>query len=67
MAGRIVALSVTVGQTVRKGETLLVLEAMKMEHPSLAPMDAVVAAIHTEAGAQVGSGALLVELKALAA
>jgi geranyl-CoA carboxylase alpha subunit len=65
MAGRIVALSVEVGQTVRKGDALLVLEAMKMEHPSFAPMDAVVAAIRTAPGAQVSSGALLMELTTL--
>ena len=62
MAGRIVALPIAVGQRVRKGELLLVLEAMKMEHPSVAPMDAVVATVRVAQGAQVLAGALLVEL-----
>ena len=62
MAGRIVAQHVAAGASVRKGDPLLVLEAMKMEHPSLAPMDAVVARVWFEPGAQVPSGALLMEL-----
>lgn len=67
MAGRIVALPVTIGETVRKGEPLLVLEAMKMEHPALAPMDAVVTAVWFAQGAQVTAGALVLELTALPA
>ena len=64
MAGRIVALNVVAGQQVAKGTVLLVLEAMKMEHPSIAPMDAVVTRIHVEPGTQVSTGTLLVELSA---
>lgn len=66
MAGRLAALHVAVGQTVAKGAPLLVLEAMKMEHPSVAPMDAVVSRVCFEQGAQVTAGALLVELTAAA-
>ncbi len=62
MAGRIVALHVAVGQAVTKGTPLVVLEAMKMEHPSAAPMDALVARVCTEQGAQVAAGSLLIEL-----
>jgi len=65
MAGRIVSLPVTIGETVRKGQPLLVLEAMKMEHPALAPMDAVVTAIWFAPGAQVTAGALVLELARL--
>jgi propionyl-CoA carboxylase alpha chain len=50
---------VQVGQTVRAGETLLVLEAMKMEHPIRAPQDGVVTEIKVAAGDQVENGALL--------
>ncbi len=64
MAGRLVAVQVAAGQTVRKGAPLLVLEAMKMEHPSLAPMDARVDKVWFEAGAQVNADALLMELVA---
>ena len=62
MAGRIVALQVSAGQAVPKGAPLLVLEAMKMEHPSVAPMDAVVVRVCVERGAQVSAGSLLIEL-----
>ena len=64
MAGRLVAVHVAAGQMVRKGEPLLVLEAMKMEHPAVAPMDARVDKLWFEAGAQVNAGALLMELVA---
>jgi len=64
MAGRLVAVHVSVGQVVAKGTPLLVLEAMKMEHPAVAPMDAVVTRVCFEQGAQVTSGALLIELSA---
>ena len=64
MAGRIVALFVSVGQRVEKGAPLFTLEAMKMEHPSTAPMDAIVKQVLIEHGAQVSAGALLVELQA---
>jgi geranyl-CoA carboxylase alpha subunit len=67
MAGRIVALHVTAGQQVRKGAPLLVLEAMKMEHPSVAPIDGVVGAIGIAQGDQVTAGALLLELVAAVA
>ncbi len=63
MAGRIVALHVVVGQTVTKGASLVVLEAMKMEHPAFAPVDATVKRVCVEAGAQVTAGTLLVELE----
>jgi geranyl-CoA carboxylase alpha subunit len=62
MAGRIAALPAAAGQRVRKGELLLVLEAMKMEHPSVAPMDAIVTTVRVAQGAQVLAGALLIEL-----
>ena len=64
MAGRIVAVMASVGQRVEKGATLVVLEAMKMEHPSVAPMAATVTRVLVEHGAQVSAGALLVELTA---
>ena len=64
MAGRLLAVHVTAGQQVRKGDPLLVLEAMKMEHPSVAPMDARVDKLWFDAGAQVSTGALLMELVA---
>jgi len=64
MAGRIAAVFATVGQKVEKGAPLLVLEAMKMEHPSVAPMAAVVKQVLVAHGDQVAAGALLMELAA---
>jgi biotin carboxyl carrier protein len=63
MAGRIVSLAATVGAQVRKGDPLLALEAMKMEHPSVAPMAATVKAVHVQVGTQVAAGMLLLELE----
>jgi len=63
MAGRIAAVQVRVGQAVAKGDSLVVLEAMKMEHPAFAPVDATVKRVCVDAGAQVAAGTLLIELE----
>jgi 3-methylcrotonyl-CoA carboxylase alpha subunit len=63
MPGRIVHLHVKQGQHVKHGDTLLVLEAMKMEHSILAPRDGIVEAIDFAVGDLVDEG---VELLALA-
>jgi len=65
MPGRIIAVEVTQGQTVTKGQKLLTLEAMKMEHSLTAPFDGVVAELNAEAGAQVQVEALLVRIEAV--
>ena len=62
MPGRIVAVQASTGQAVDRGQPLVVLEAMKMEHILTAPFDAVVAEIKAEAGGQVSEGAVLVRL-----
>ena len=62
MPGKIVSVSVKAGDTVAKGQTLLVLEAMKMEHALAAPFDGVVAELTAEAGGQVSEGVVLVKL-----
>jgi propionyl-CoA carboxylase alpha chain len=59
MPGKVTLLHVRVGDVVRAGETLLVLEAMKMEHPIRAPEDGVVAEVRVAVGEQVENGALL--------
>jgi propionyl-CoA carboxylase alpha chain len=47
------------GQTVEQGATVLVMEAMKMEHRIAAPVAGVVTALGVEAGQQVEAGAVL--------
>ncbi|MCZ6712000.1 MAG: ATP-grasp domain-containing protein [Gammaproteobacteria bacterium] len=61
--GQVIGLAVTCGDRVSKGQTLVVVEAMKMEHRHLADGDGVVTAIHTSQDMQVKKGQLLVELE----
>jgi len=63
MPGKILAVRVASGQPVKKGEALVILEAMKMEHEVLAPHDGVVREVLVEVGQQVDAGALLVVLQ----
>jgi len=62
MPGKILAVRVAPGQPVRKGETLIILEAMKMEHEVVAPHDGVVRELLVAVGEQVDAGAVLVAL-----
>jgi 3-methylcrotonyl-CoA carboxylase alpha subunit len=64
MPGKVIALLVEPGTSVAKGDPLLVLEAMKMEHTIHAPAGGVVKAIHFAAGEQVPEGAELLTLEA---
>ncbi len=64
MPGRIIAVEVAAGDAVTKGQKLLTLEAMKMEHSLTAPFDGVVAELNAKAGAQVQVEALLVRIEA---
>uniref|UniRef100_UPI003571793F acetyl-CoA carboxylase biotin carboxyl carrier protein subunit n=1 Tax=Vogesella margarita TaxID=2984199 RepID=UPI003571793F len=64
MPGRVVALLAESGQTVAKGEPLLILEAMKMEHTIAAPADGKVLAFYFAAGEQVNDGDELVDFEA---
>jgi biotin carboxyl carrier protein len=63
MPGKVTQLSVKTGDNVVKGQPLLVLEAMKMEHSLASPFDGVVEEVAIELGAQVTEGALLVKLQ----
>jgi 3-methylcrotonyl-CoA carboxylase alpha subunit len=67
MPGKIIAVDVAQGQSVTKGQKLLTLEAMKMEHSLTAPFDGVVAELNAETGAQVSDGTLLVRVEAVEA
>jgi propionyl-CoA carboxylase alpha chain len=62
MPGKILAVRVEPGQAVRQGETLVILEAMKMEHEVVAPHDGTVQAVLVETGQQVDAEAVLVVL-----
>ena len=64
MNGRVVAVNARVGETVEAGKSLVVLEAMKMEHGLDFPFSLRIKAIHVKAGAQVAPGNLLVEFEA---
>jgi 3-methylcrotonyl-CoA carboxylase alpha subunit len=63
MPGRIAKLMVEAGARVEKGQALLILEAMKMEHTIAAPADGTVREIHYAAGEQVLEGAELITLE----
>jgi 3-methylcrotonyl-CoA carboxylase alpha subunit len=62
MPGRVTAVEVGAGQRVAKGERLLTLEAMKMEHALTAPFDGVVAELNAKPGDQVVEGTVLVRI-----
>jgi len=66
MPGRVTAVEVAPGDAVTKGQRLVTLEAMKMEHALTAPFDGVVAELNATAGAQVQVDALLVRVQAKA-
>ena len=59
MPGNILAVNVVAADTVKKGQVLMVLEAMKMENEIMAPRDGKVTAVAVAKGAAVESGALL--------
>jgi 3-methylcrotonyl-CoA carboxylase alpha subunit len=62
MPGRIIAVDVAAGDTVTKGQKLVTLEAMKMEHSLTAPFDGTIAELNAEIGGQVQEGVVLVRL-----
>ena len=63
MPGKIIAVEVMKGDVVTKGQKLLTLEAMKMEHTLVAPFDGTVAELNAEAGAQVQVEAVLARIE----
>ncbi len=62
MPGNIMKVNCKVGASVKKGDVLVVLEAMKMENDICAPQDGVVASVEVSQGASVETDALLVTL-----
>ena len=63
MPGKVTSVEVKRGEKVLKGQRLLTLEAMKMEHGLAAPFDGVVAELNAKAGAQVQVDALLAKIE----
>lgn len=63
MHGTVVAINVNAGQVVTQGDTLLVLEAMKMEHAIIAPKSGTIACINYSQGQQVNEGAELLVME----
>ena len=61
--GVVAEIETQVGKRVKRGETMLVLEAMKMRNLIAAPFDGVVRTVHVASGDKVGKGQLLVELE----
>ena len=63
MPGTILSVNVAPGQSVKKGDVLMVLEAMKMENEIMCPRDGVVSSVQAAKGAAVESGTLLCVLQ----
>ena len=61
-AGKVFKVEASVGQAVKTGDTVVILEAMKMEIPVVAPQDGTVASINVSVGDPVEAGALLATL-----
>ncbi len=62
MPGKILAVKASAGQAVKKGDVILILEAMKMENEIVAPQDGTMASINVTSGQSVESGNLLATL-----
>jgi geranyl-CoA carboxylase alpha subunit len=63
MNGRVVAVSVAVGDSVEAGQAMVTLEAMKMEHIHAAPVAGRVKALHVSVGEQVGAHRVVAEVE----
>lgn len=59
MPGKILAVKANVGDSVKKGQVILILEAMKMENEVVAPQDGTIASINVNVGDMVEPGAVL--------
>ena len=62
MPGKILGVKASVGQAVKNGDVVVVLEAMKMENEIVAPQDGTIASINVAVGDSVDSGAVLATL-----
>lgn len=62
MPGKILSVKKNAGETVRQGDVILVLEAMKMENEIVAPQDGTIAGVNVAVGDSVEAGAVLATL-----
>ncbi|GAA4653379.1 biotin/lipoyl-binding protein [Anaerocolumna aminovalerica] len=62
MPGKILAIKASIGQVVKRGDVIVILEAMKMENEIVAPSDGTVASINVTEGSMIESGVLLATL-----
>ncbi|MBO4415216.1 MAG: biotin/lipoyl-binding protein [Lachnospiraceae bacterium] len=62
MPGKILGIKVNVGDAVKKGQAIIILEAMKMENEIVAPEDGKIASINTTVGSSVEAGDVLASL-----
>ena len=62
MPGKILGVKASAGQAVKRGQVLLILEAMKMENEIVAPQDGTVASVNVNKGDTVNSGDVLVSM-----
>ena len=63
MQSTVVKIAVSVGDSINAGDTVIVLEAMKMEQPMSSPKTGVVKAIGASVGETVGAGTVLIEFE----
>jgi 3-methylcrotonyl-CoA carboxylase alpha subunit len=63
MPGKVIAVKASPGQAVRKGDEVVVVEAMKMENALRAPRDGTIKTVAVKVGDMVGPGSVLVELE----
>ncbi|MFZ5989768.1 MAG: biotin/lipoyl-containing protein [Bacillota bacterium] len=63
MPGTILSVNVNSGDTVKKGQVLLILEAMKMENEIMAPQDGTIASVNVSRGGSVNAGDILISMK----
>jgi 3-methylcrotonyl-CoA carboxylase alpha subunit len=63
MHGKVIEILVAPGDTVHRGQRLAVIEAMKMEHALVSPVDGTVTEVRASAGSQVADGALVMAIE----